>query len=360
MFDDLKYIPIFRVRQQEIIVLQDFAFSDKIIPMLEIIKEKDRSNRIEDGITFYSQMIKDKISAPYVFVDLPVYLTERTSTQEAVMEFNRGYIHNFEKRNNYFIQLNELTGNSKIVPVISSFFDNEDKFTTLQSQYDILMPIFGKIAVRTFYKTFDNDLTFIKKINSTNVALFYDIDNLPVTSPIIKKHKIDLNSIRCFKAILGNAIPESLQNVHLIHGAIVGEADNSLLEMYSNIGKANAFGDYVGIKKDELTSGGTISPGFIMYDPLYNYYYGFKGNQKKLSEFEDTIVPDVLNHSFIKEILKVEPAYLSTQNKGYQILLNIKNKKETGVSGQNQAKFKGISMRHYLYCMSLLIQKGSL
>jgi hypothetical protein len=155
---------------------------------------------------------------------------------------------------------------------------------------------------------------------------------------------------------LRSAINTEIQNTKLDHGNVIADADNSLQELFPTLGM-NAFGDYAGIKKDDLSSGGTISPGFIFYDPIDNLYYGYKGDIKSLSQFEDRIVPDVLNSPVVANLLQRNPEYLSDQNKGYQMLLSIQNKIE---SGKSQAKFKRISMEHYLYCIKTLIVKGTI
>ncbi|MCX6299978.1 MAG: hypothetical protein NTY72_12900, partial [Bacteroidetes bacterium] len=138
------------------------------------------------------------------------------------------------------------------------------------------------------------------------------------------------------------------------HGEIVYEADNSLLEMFSQQLHFNAFGDFAGIKKDDLTSGGTISPGFILYNPADNLYYGYRGTVKNLAEFETTIVPDVLASPVAAAILAANPDYLNDQNEGWNTLLRIQG----GETGKSQAKFKKISIEHYLHCMRIAIAAG--
>ena len=49
------YFPIFRSRQQEILVLRSFSFENKMTPLIEIIKEKDRSNNQKSSFEIYSE-----------------------------------------------------------------------------------------------------------------------------------------------------------------------------------------------------------------------------------------------------------------------------------------------------------------
>jgi hypothetical protein len=116
----------------------------------------------------------------------------------------------------------------------------------------------------------------------------------------------------------------------------------------------NAFGDYAGIKKDDLNAGGTISPGFIFYDPVDNLYYGYKGEFKDLIEFENTIVPAVLGSEVIRQ-MNVENAAFLTGNEGYYTLQAISRGEE---SGKSQAKFKRIAMEHYLHAIKVRIEAG--
>ena len=115
---NLKYVPVFRARQQEIIVLNSFDFGHNIYPLIEIIKAKDRSNSNATFIEIYSRIITG-INADKVFVDLPLYLKERGSMQDEVLAFSRSVISNREVRTQYLNDLSAL--NEKIIPVISSY-----------------------------------------------------------------------------------------------------------------------------------------------------------------------------------------------------------------------------------------------
>lgn len=115
--------------------------------------------------------------------------------------------------------------------------------------------------------------------------------------------------------------------------------------------------DYAGIKKDDLTSGGTISPGFLFYDAVDNQFTGFRGSVKTLSEFEDTIVPAVINSEAVLRMQDSGLPYLDGNNWGWQTLLRIQYEGETGKS---QAKFKRIAIEHYLHCMRTKIAGGEL
>ena len=99
------------------------------------------------------------------------------------------------------------------------------------------------------------------------------------------------------------------------------------------------------------------SPGFIFYDAVQNSFFGYryrygghkKGETKpKLSEFETTIVPAVLDSNAVARMKTAKQNYLDNKNWGWNILNKIESGKE---NGKNAAKFKRISMEHYLHCI---------
>lgn len=348
---DLKYVPVFRARQQEIIVLKEFDFGENIYPMLEVIKEKDRKNNVKSAFEIYSELIND-IAANKIFLDLPVYLKINNSTNDEVVAFSRTTLDNVVSRISFFNLFTEL--NEKVIPVISSLLLNTGEIE-IERQVKELRENFPTLAFRTFHNTFESDLEQIKNNIVDNDYFIYDLDTTSVSNPLFRRHRRAISGItNSNKIIIRSAINTDIHNVTLDHGNIISEADNILLEEYSQNGLFGAFGDYVGVKKDDLTSGGTISPGFIIYDPYENMYYGFKGAIKNLKEFEDTIVPNVLDSEMMKRLYKDYQRYI-IDNEGIKTLENIRDGQE---SGKSQAKFKKISIAHYLHCMKININNN--
>ncbi len=353
MPSNLKYVPIFRSRQQEIIVLKKFDFENHIYPLIEVVKEKDRKNRIQSSKEFFTHLFEE-VKAEKILVDLPVYIREISSMQIEVIKFRREIIQNLQQRINFFNQFKEQ--NKKVIPVISSLLKITDEENAIQTQFNKLKDNFSIIAFRTFHDTLEKDQEQIQKNVRYNDILIYDLDKVSITSSVVRKHRTILKNIKtATRAMIRSAINTDIQNVKLDHGEIVAEADNSLVELYSGRG-FNAFGDYVGIKKDDLSSGGTISPGFIIYDPYENEYYGYRGSRKSLDEFKNTIVPAVLQSEMIATLDKKYPQYLNEKNSGFTLLKSIQDSNE---SGKSQAKFKRISMEHYLHCIKTSIKEDT-
>lgn len=328
--------------------MKSFDFGQHMAPMVEIIKPYDRKRPVDSQKSFeevYCDLVNN-ISSQKVFVDLPLYLKERGSMKGETLSFSRGIISSLEKRTEHLLMFTELS--NKVIPVINSFLHKTGEVGTFETQVNALRPKFGSIGFRSLYSHFLIDWPEISALATPSDFIILDLDVIsPYPSPQLKPIIEDWRGFDvCPKVVLRSATNTEISNVGLDHGKVVYDVDNGLVETYHSLLHANLFADYVGIKKDDLTSGGTISPGFLFYDAVKNHFLGFKGNVKRLEEFADTIVPDVMASEAVNNMRTSGRGYL-TDNPGWDTLVRISNGEETGKS---QAKFKRIAMEHYLHC----------
>jgi Beta protein len=352
-----KYFPVLRSRLQEMDVLEKFEFGERIAPIVEIVKEKARSNQRTAGHEDFANTLAT-VRAGRIILDLPIYLDPSISTATEVREFFLGTISDLRHRISYYRHYRHPKG--RVIPVISVLQPHSDEPNTLITQFQELEGEFPQLAIRIFINGFDIAFRELQKIQlRSDDLILYDLDTTEITNPLVRLQKktLDEHYRGSFQAVIRSAINTDIQNVKLDHGEVIPEANNSLLELYhSKPYQFPAFGDYAGVKKDDISTGGTISPGFIFYNPEDNLYYGYKGRSKSLDEFERTIVPDVLNSPIIRHWEKVGSPYLRG-NQGYDRLQRIRYGQE---SGKSQAKFKWISIMHYLHCIKVKIDLGEL
>jgi hypothetical protein len=362
MDNELLYMPTFRVRQQESLVLRSFDFGNNMYPLLEIVKEFDRSRK-EDAQKSFSEIhleLIGLIKAEHVFVDLPVYLKQSGAVKDEVINFGLKVLNNLEIKCDYINQLESAS--DKMIPVISSFLLKTGEIGTIQKQKELLSPSFTRLAYRLFPQSFSQDFPIVSELARADDYIIIDLDQIipyhksPPLRPIVEALK---QFDGCRKILLRSALNSEIQNVKLDHGQVIFEADNSQIDSEVIVAfGVSAFGDYVGVKKDELTAGGSISPGFIYFDAVENQYYGYKAAIKgNIDEFANTIVPAVINSPSSVRMLAAVPPFLKEDNLGYKTLIDINSGIE---SGRSQAKFKRISMEHYLYCIKVLINSGKL
>ncbi|TXE03078.1 beta family protein [Algoriphagus aquimarinus] len=352
MSSTLKYVPVFRARQQEILVLKETDFGNSIYPMVEVIKEKDRKNNQQSSFEIYSDLI-GSISSDYVFLSLPNYIKLSNSTQSDVVTFSRIVLESVSGRVDFLGQFRAI---ERVVPVISSLLNLLGEADTIRRQSEELVGKYSKIAYMTSPDSFEEDLVEIEQfIRNGSDFFIYDLGTVSPTNPIFRKHNRVLRDRfkSVTKIIIRSALNSDIKNVELDHNDVISEADNSLIESFERE-LFDAFGDYAGIKKDDMSAGGTISPGFIFYDPYDNLYYGFKAEVKKLEQFKDFIVPAVLGSAAYNRLDHDYSTFVEG-NPGVQMLRDILSGVE---NGKNQAKFKKIAMLHYLHCMKVWIDEG--
>jgi len=370
MENKLKYIPIFRSKQQEINVLRTFEFNDQMFPCLEIIKEIDReprqtnSNKQEslfgkkEEKTFSScyTSIIESIKSEKIFVDLPNHLKTSPNMNSKSLQFFTKVIGNREKRTDFILRLKHLK--NKIIPVVSTYLQISGEVDSIQKQYKDLKRVFESIAYRIMIPTFDQDLAEVRNIIRKNDFLLIDLeeDELDENDWQANLVKRGIRDINAHKIIIRNQIPTSLTMSSLKHRAHIDKIDNSLPFIFQKLG-GHGFSDYVGIKKDNITTGGIQSPGFIFYDAVQNSFFGYRyqfGGHKKgqirpnPEEFETTIVPAVLNSEAVSRMKNSKLDFLNCNNRGWETLKRINSGNE---NGKSPAKFKRISMEHYLYCI---------
>ncbi|WP_166334443.1 beta family protein [Sphingobacterium chungjuense] len=359
------YVPIFRLRQEEKKVLVSFNFQNEIYPYIEIFKHRERKltiskrNRSKMEKTFDQEYLPtlERIKSEKIFLDLPVHLKSSRKMTPEVLNFLRGVIEKREERTKYIILLQKLS--DKIIPVISTYSQLTAEQNSIISQSNDLRSIYKTLSFRTSSTTFYNDMEQIKKVIEPQDYLFVDLEEYCLSNEDdLYSIEFMLNEIENFKqchvVYINSPIARSTTNSGLDHGKRLAHADNSLMDIVWGYG-GKSFSDYVGIKKDVVESGGAISPGYIMYDAVENSFYGFKGRYKKIEDFEDIIVPAVMNSIPVERMRNTDAEYLSRDNVGWRMLEDI-------VSGvekpKSQSKFKRISMEHYLYCIRKKIQDG--
>jgi hypothetical protein len=376
---NLVYMPIFRLRTEERKVLYSRTFAKNVYPCVEIIKatlqkpresKKVKNNKEKNKpLPTFEKVhtpILEKIKAEKIFVDLPVHLAQPKRLNDEVLKFMRETVDSRTKRTEALLSLGSLS--HRIIPVISSYFGKTNENNSIVLQETDLRPTFQTLAFRTFPDSFDRDFPQINKIiRASDYVIFdlgetiIDLDDPDHLQPRLAELQ---KKVKCHVVIVRSMVSNTIKNNTIENDKLLPQITHDLINNYKSL-HGTAFGDYVGIKKDNLTSGGAISPGFIFYDPVKSGYYGYRGDvyeikgkkQGDLKDFEDIIIPLVLKSAAVKRMLASGLDYLGDMNKGWALIQLIKDGTEPS---KNQGKFKRISMEHYVHCMETDIEAGNI
>ncbi|WP_313799061.1 beta family protein [Cytobacillus sp.] len=342
---NFKYVPVFRYRAQERKALNSTLISEKILPLIEVVTEKPTSNSKSDSI---QQLINDiNESNTRVMLDFPMYLKLRNATIKTVRDFLTPILADPLKRVKFLSDARLVNNKDKIIPVIT--YNPNSPFVNgyMNSQEQYLRQYYDQVSFRLYPLHFRQAITEIKSIIKKNDIILLDIDEssheLPDNRKLYNQVQDLANSKLCKSVLIRSAIPRTLTNVNLNQGKIVQEADNSLLKDFNDLG-FSAFGDYCGVKKDELKKGGMVSPGYVMYSWNDNSYFGFKGVRDQAETFEKIVVPNVTSSNVWNEFNRNH----RTNCLGCKNIINIRKKIK---KGNSQPEWKGFACGHYLHTM---------
>lgn len=361
MAGEFMYMPVFRLRTQEINVLTSFNFGDEMYPCLEVIREyldvKDAA--VEKPFEDTYMPIINSVRSKKVFLDLPAQIKEKQGMQEDVLSFFTKVVANMDTRTQYMLKFKDRA--DKIIPVISTYHNRNNLSNTIVKQEIDLRDSFNSLAFRTFELTIKSDIQQIKLIAQPQDFLIVDLDDYEanpndeyVIQPIMEL-LADFDT--CPVILVRNAVWSSITNSGLKHQQVVAEIDNTLMNNYKRI-RCQCFGDYVGIKKDGINTARGRSPGFIFYDPVENNSYGFRGSDARLFEdFETIIIPDVYNSASATRMQNSGLGYLHRNNFGWQMIIEILNGDR---KGKSPSTYKRIAMEHYLHCLRIKIETGQI
>ena len=343
------YVPIMKNRTVEVSVLQQLSsmhvFDQNVIPLIELIQDKTRSNNRN---TFIQDLEKYLSDAPQMRIMVDFFKsTKLRNTTDAIRE----YVTLALRQPDFCIgELAKLQRfNDRVIPVIS-YLSDSISLERITYEASSLRKHFPQIAFRIKVQEFDSVFTHIESLISPNDFLILDIDSASHMSPVFKKiykRISDSKRNKKFTSIVINAHrPESLSNKDMADGEPIADIDNSLKELYSSsyMHRFDGFGDYAGIAASLPSTGGAISPVGIYYSVENNFFVAYRGRAPQLSEFPEYIAPRIVDSEYWKEF-EDEHHCACPGCKEIQDIFN------GDKSGRNQAQWKMITMLHYIYTM---------
>jgi hypothetical protein len=341
----LKYIPVLRYRESEKKTLEDVTISDKILPLVEIVQEKRKVNMKSTCFEEIKELTNSKNKK--LLIDFPLYIKLKPKTLVGVRNFIGPLIADPKRR---IAEFKKLVG-ANIIPV-ASYNPNTPLFFNgnVSNEIQELRRSFNQIAFRIFPAHAQQALQEADALLKANDIILVDIDDNHYSDPILNNFFAYVNSYAkkhgCKTALIRSAIGPDITNTGLTNNSIVKELDNSLLKEYSKYG-FDAFGDFCGIKKDQLTDGGMPSPGCIYYHWWTNAYYGHKGVYKEPTTFTTMVVKSLVSSQEWNDF-QTKIAAHRTSCPGCKGISKIA---ATGQGGDSAPKWKIMISSHYLHTM---------
>ena len=287
-----KYVPILRNLRAEREAMTHLNFSDKTIPLIEIVLEKPQINSKKDFVSFNNEYF-NKLSN-YFLVDIPMYIDLAKINKTSAKSFLSSIYNNQTNRINSLLSLSSISP-GKMIPVVSYTPNIAYTKNTITEQTIILSKAYKKLGYRIFESCSNEIIEELKKVVTEEDIILLDIRDRNHNDKSLKSLYFIINGIKnssnCKTVILHRALPDSIKNTGLIDNHAISEAVTDLLFVYNTDYNFDAFGDFAGIKVNPLKNIPVSSPAYIHYDNSSNKYIGFKGIFKKTSTFESMVLP---------------------------------------------------------------------
>lgn len=332
----VKYVPVLQYRGAEISAIESFSGLRVSKPLIELVKDSP------DG-SYRTTLSKYNFD---LFVDVPMHIKISQSTLEDVEQFLSLPIVNINERLNIFQQIGYLP---HITPVISYNPNTNFSAGVLNTQRQFLAKLgYDKFAYRLYNAAFDAPFIEIAKIIGKDDTLIFDLDYKSLSTEGTKCTAINAlkTKVGFFSVPIQSMIPKSLKNKDYVHKGIETNIDTSIVKDSKTKG-FDAFGDYCGIKKNDLKKARGISPAFLFYSFKNNHFIGFRGTQDKMPTFKTIIAPAILSNPVWNEYSQA----LINSCPGRQYILTINANQGTG----NQTTWKTAGIAHYLSTMDSLL-----
>ena len=344
------YVPVLKNRTVEMSVLSQLAGmgvfdNTNILPLVELIQEKTRTNNKNTIIDDLSELLVDNPQMS-IMIDF-LKSAKLNNTTDSI----RNYVTQSTRQVEFCIEemLKFKPLSARIIPVISYLSDNVslERIVYEATEYRKSFP---RIAFRIKTQEFEHIFSCVESLIKENDLLILDIESSSHSNPVFKKiykRIADSKKIKKFISVVINANrPETLTNKSLTHGEPIPQIDNSLRESYSlsMMNRFNGFGDYACIVASLPTTGGTISPAGVFYSNENNFFVAYRGRTPHLSEFPDYIAPNIVKSEYWSEF---DDDHHEKCPGCREISAIINGEK----SGKNQAQWKMITMLHYIYTM---------
>ncbi|EGT4143778.1 hypothetical protein GNF78_05970 [Clostridium perfringens] len=305
------YVPIMKARQEELKVSKklSYCFSDKIVPLFEILKEEyeDKYELDENGkikmILKPGQKRRQRVKKAHTENDIVTLenLNNRIKKSKAFIDYFRFNAKKYggskvdingvdlayrlsRNEDEYIEKLLGVSSYKNLIPVLSL----KDKFTFSKNRLieiiNLLKSKNESIALRLEDSIFES----VKEVLEENLRecdfLLYDINEQNIESKVMELFELNECEIKAKKIIIHSPRKLKNNNKQYENNSVTALIDNSIADSYEDY-DFDGFGDYGGLK-DQLptsdTSNGKGAALGLVYSRNENSFYSFCNSDTSL------------------------------------------------------------------------------
>lgn len=355
----MKYSPFLFSLDAELSALTNQHFSNNICPIINIVKDKKSEKSSKSVFEQIEKIIKSKSSNQF-FINIPMNLDlSKKKLKNPISKFYKtidsdpDYQFSILKRFNQF---------PNVIPVIDTNILNytNGNLKKLRSRFSNT-----SVAYVFYAKKSLPILDELSTLITQNDILIYDMDILDFYKKSIKdeiKKINDLKSLIHFKSLIIKQIYTDLTFFKLPNGEITPSdegydcIDSDFFDEFKSF-NFDYFGDHCGIRNNPIYQGGLSYPSFIGLNKSTFSHFGFIGMEKDINSYASTLLPNILNSDYWKNILSdnhKEHCHGCSQIKAFKDLHTAKYQSNPI---NNATTWKQLVVSHYISMMDYKIKK---
>lgn len=296
------YVPILKTRRQELSVSKEmnYSFSDKIIPLFEILTDIYETKYKVDPITdtfIMERKGKRKMRIKEIPTDADIitldFVSKLMGNKKAFIDYFRFTIEKYGKNFDigsvdlawklsrasvlYKKRIKEISEYSNLIPIVSiksGFVFGKNELEELLIELQSKNEAIGLRITEEYLEEYSEIITNV--LRSTDYLLF-DIGEQNPTSKIMELEEVMELEISAKAILLNSPRKSNVRNGEYKEFGITELIDNSVREMFSEYG-FDGIGDYCGLKDTLPSNGGSNGTGAalaLLYDYEKNGFISF-------------------------------------------------------------------------------------
>lgn len=325
------YVPVMKNRKEEVSFLksQNSLFSDRIIPLIEVISNtyETKYKLDENGDLEYiaktgknGRERRSRIKLPKTDEDIITIpdLVKKVCNKDIFVDYFRFSVGEYTGNLNYSkIELSltnsrsiesykkcilELCQFGNIIPVISIKKGLEFNEIDLKAFTDEIRGFDRPLGIRITSNIFNNYSSKIEKILQKGDYLFFDIREEDIESQFMELEEFSDFQIDATKILLNSPRKRELRNTAYEESGVTELINNSVAETYQDYG-FDGYGDFAGLKDtlpEDAGSNGTGSAMGLLYDKDINAFRVYRNPDTSLgvSGYKE-VIEDIMKEKSI-------------------------------------------------------------
>lgn len=348
----MKYIPLLLSFEGELKALKNQDFSSKVIPLIQIVKDKKTETGKKSVLDDIESLIKLK-SENNFFITIPRNLDLSKKKLKGTVQ---RFFQETEKNNSYITILERFNKYPNVIPVLEV---NVDKYIIgeLKNLKEKFSQDSNVLCYKVDAKNFEHIKDELSGLISDKDYLIYDLSASNFDKKSVRNEIKEINKLKKiikFKSVVIRQIYNEL-TFSKYPDRVIEDNDEAYdcidLDYYNDYSEYDFdfYGDWAGIRNNPIYDGGSSYPTYLTTEINTFTHHGFKGKPKDITSYEKVVLPKYLSSEHWNKLIN------SKHKENCYGCSYIKKFKEGTEKANDATKWKCITISHFISTMDYKI-----